>query len=91
MVDQTQIAAAQISNPPLNAKAISSPSDTVDLENFTRGIYVGGSGNVKVTMAGTEGDIDLTFVGLAAGIIHPIIAKRIWFTGTTATNIIAVW
>jgi hypothetical protein len=63
------------------------PSDSVDLQTISRGLYVGVSGNVKVT---TFADSVVTFVGLAAGIIHPIRAKRVWATGTDATSIVAV-
>lgn len=64
------------------------PNDGADLANNTRGIYLGSTGNLAVTMAGGE---QITFVGLASGIIHPIRAKRIWATGTTAANIIGAW
>ena len=64
------------------------PSNTVDLAQVTRGIYVGVSGDLKVDMVagGT-----VTFVDLAAGMIHPIAAKRIYQTGTDATNIIGLY
>lgn len=65
------------------------PSDTVDLaRGATKGIYLGGGGNVKVDLA--NGD-SVTFTGLAGGVIHPISAKRVWATGTTATSILAVY
>jgi hypothetical protein len=64
------------------------PSDGSDLAVFTRGIYVGASGDVVVTTVG--GNV-VTFVGLAAGMIHPICARRIWSTGTTATDIVGVY
>lgn len=64
------------------------PHDTNVLTNTTRGIYVGVTGNVKVTMIGGE---TVTFAGLAAGVIHPIAAQIIWSAGTTATSIIGVW
>lgn len=53
----------------------------------TRGLYVGVSGNVKVTMLdGTE----ITFGNLAAGVIHPLQVVQVFSTGTTATGIIAL-
>lgn len=64
------------------------PHDTTSLTHTTRGIYVGVAGNVKVTMIGGEA---VTFVGLAAGVIHPIAAIIIWSAGTTATSIIGVY
>lgn len=64
------------------------PHDTNAVTHDTRGIYVGVSGNVKVTTIGGEA---VTFVGLAAGVIHPIAAHIIWSTGTTATSIVGVY
>lgn len=90
MVTPTKLPAAQITAPPVNAAAIT-PSNTVDLDEYTRGIYVGVTGDLKVDMPGDEGDASVTFVGLAAGVIHPIVASRIYATGTSATSIVAVW
>lgn len=55
--------------------------------NPTRGIYVGGSGNVAVVMASGK---TVTLTALAAGVIHPFSVTQVK-TGTTATNIILVW
>lgn len=65
------------------------PADGTDQPHITRGIYVGVTGNVKVDMSG--GETAITFVGLAAGVIHPIRAVRIYSTGTTATSIVGVY
>ena len=62
------------------------PSDTADLPAASTSIYVGVSGNLKVTMLGGE---ILTFSNVPVG-WHPIRATRVW-TSTTATNIVAVW
>ena len=62
------------------------PADATDIVP-TRGVYVGVSGDLAVDMS--DGST-VTFVGLAAGIIHPISVKRIYATGTTATSILAV-
>ena len=64
------------------------PSDTVNLANVCRGLYVGVTGNVVVVHAdGTT----VTYVSLAAGVVHPIQAFRINNTNTTATNIVALY
>lgn len=63
-------------------------SDAADLPYWTRGIYVGTSGDVKVTTV--TGQV-LTFKALAAGIVHPICAARVWATGTSAADIIGVY
>lgn len=70
------------------------PSDTEDLLDdggysvTTRGVYVGTSGDVAVMWAdGTT----TTFVAPATGIAHPWKAKRILDTGTTASDIVALF
>lgn len=65
------------------------PHDTNDLAGgATKGLYVGGSGNVVVIMAN---DDEVTFTGLSAGVVHPFSVKRVKATGTTATSIVAVY
>lgn len=54
----------------------------------TRGIYVGGSGDLAVEF---EDGTQLTFVDVAAGIIHPIAAAKVLQSGTDATSLVAVW
>ena len=76
-----------INAPALNGFAVT-PSDSADLANVARGVYVGATGNLRVTTI--NGDV-VTFTALAAGVIHPISARRIHSTGTTATSIIAVY
>lgn len=69
-----------------NAYAVT-PSDSTDLAAPARALYVGGSGNVKINDSGNGA---VTFVGVAAGSILPVMARRVYATGTTATNIIAL-
>lgn len=71
---------------PGDAAAVS-PSDTVNLA-YPSVVYVGGSGNVKITTA--QGSA-VTFTGVQAGSIIPVQALRVWNTGTTATNMVAVY
>ena len=62
------------------------PSDTTDLAEVSRALNVGASGTVRVTtVEGTTATIQI-----AAGIAFPIRAARIWATGTTAVNIVAL-
>lgn len=80
-------------NPGLNAPGITfaavTPNDSTDLPaGASRGLYVGVSGNVKINDVNGAA---VVFVGLAAGIIHPIRAHRVWNTGTDATSIVAVY
>ena len=62
------------------------PSDTADLSEASRAINVAQSGTVRMTTV--EGTTATIFV--AAGIAFPIRASRIWSTGTTATDIVAL-
>lgn len=73
------------SEPAYDAASIT-PSDTTRIGGV-RGLYIGGAGDVKIT---TEGGSDITFAGVVAGSILPIRATRVYATGTTADNIIAL-
>lgn len=70
---------------PLTGFAAVTPHDTNELANWSRAVYVGASGDLKFTSAGGD---TVTLVGLAAGIWHPIRAKIIFSTDTTATSIV---
>ena len=85
MTQTATIGDPRASEPAHHAVAVV-PSDTIDLPAASTFIYVGVSGNVKVTMLGGE---ILTFANVPVG-WHPIRVTRVW-TSTTATNIIAVW
>ena len=78
---------AGLESPAEGGSAIT-PNDSADLATSTRGLYVGASGDVKVTLVGGD---TVTFTGLAAGIIHPLRAERVFATGTTATSIVGVY
>lgn len=63
-------------------------SDSAFLSTPVRGIYVGTSGDVCVMAL--SGEV-VTFKNLAAGMIHPIAAQKIFSTGTTATDIVGIY
>lgn len=65
-----------------------SPSDTVDLPDGVRGVYVGGPGNIAIV--GLDGAV-VTFTGVLVGSILPVQARRINVTNTTATNLVALY
>jgi hypothetical protein len=74
--------------PAASAAAIT-PNDSADLSNVTRGIYVGGGGNVKVDMNDTGTAV--VFYNVPVGVVLPIRAARVYSTGTTATNLVALY
>ena len=63
-------------------------SDTNIYAQPTRGLYVGGSGNLTVDMA--DGGVAVTFVGVQGGTILPIQVTRV-YVATTATSIVALY
>lgn len=62
-------------------------SDSTVIEN-TRALYIGTAGNLKVTLV--EGG-DVTFVGLGSGTVLPVQAVKVWSTGSTASNVLALY
>lgn len=59
-----------------------------DFANVSRALYVGTTGDVKVTLAGGG---DVTFPTVPAGAWLPVRATKVVISGTTASNIVAVW
>jgi len=55
----------------------------------TRALWVGGAGNVAVTCYRT-GNV-ITFVGVPAGTMIPIVVSKVMSTNTTATSILALF
>jgi hypothetical protein len=65
------------------------PNNTLVYEQPTRGIYVGGAGNITAEMPDTGASV--LFVGLLAGVVYPFQVTRVYSTGTTATNLVALY
>lgn len=65
------------------------PSDSTELVKMTKGLYVGGSGDVKVLLAGDT--VPVTFSSVTAGTILPIRVARVYATGTTAILMLALY
>jgi hypothetical protein len=73
------------------------PSDTTNIPSVSTEdgsgnngcvLYVGGGGNLKVLTVGND---EVTFVNIQDGSFIPIQVLRVYATGTTATNIVAIW
>lgn len=72
---------------PASDVAVVTPHNTNTIAEC-RGLFVGGAGHLKVTMADGE---DVTFSNVPAGRFMPIRATRVFATGTTATSIMAYY
>jgi len=73
---------------PLTHAVAVTPHNTNELSYVTRAVYVGGLGDVAVTMQDSG---NVTFADVPAGTILPIRVKIVKATGTTATDIIGLW
>lgn len=87
-VDPYRAAPRSIANPAEKAFAIT-PTDDVLLEDYPRGLWVGGAGDISLKLIGD--DTAVTFAGVVAGSLLPLRVKEVRATGTTATNIVGVY
>jgi len=74
-----------IDGPATNAVAVT-PNDATDLATTSRALYVGTAGNLAVT---TVGGSTVTLVGVSGWV--PVRVARVLATGTTASDIVALW
>ena len=74
---------------PAEHAAAVTPNDSTDLTTSARALYVGTAGNVVLDTVG--GETSITFSNVAAGSWLEVRAARVRATGTTASNIVAVW
>jgi hypothetical protein len=71
------------------------PSNTVNIPSISGGtntqacvLYIGSGGTLKVL---TEGNDEVTFVNVPSGSFLPVNVLRVFASGTSASNIIAIW
>lgn len=71
------------------------PSDSANIPPITGGtsnngclLYIGGTGSVKVTTVGGD---EVTFSAVPVGTFMSVQVVKVWATGTSATNIVALW
>ncbi len=64
------------------------PNNDVDLPIIPKGIWVGTGGDVR--LRGINSAADVTFKAVPSGYIIPVRPSRIYATGTTATDIVAL-
>ena len=85
MKDEFESFVIGLESPPQGGFAIT-PDDGTDLPFVTRAINCGTAGTLHVTLANGS-DVTLT---IAAGIILPLRARRVWASGTTAAQIVGL-
>ena len=77
--------------------AVVTPSNTANIPNISTQdgsgnegncLYIGGAGNVKVMTVGGD---EVIFHAVPAGTTLQVKVLRVFATGTTATNILALW
>ena len=70
------------------------PSDTANIPSVSGGtnngcvLYVGSAGNLRVQTVGGD---DVTFNNINTGAFTPVQIVKVYATGTTASNILALW
>lgn len=73
---------------PSELVAAVTPADGSDLTNgVCRGLYIGTFGDVTMDVGGAT----ILFKGVSSGSILPVRASRVRATGTTATDIVALY
>ena len=70
------------------------PSDTANVPSVSGGtnngcvLYVGSAGSLRVQTVGGD---DVTFNNINTGAFIPVQIVKVYATGTTASNILALW
>jgi hypothetical protein len=88
MADPFDNCCNDLSAPARKALAVT-PNDTDPLVNVPKALYVGTGGDIA--MRGIDGDVDQAWKNVPSGVILPIRAQYIRATGTTATDILALY
>ena len=79
---------AGLESPAFDASSVT-PHDVNDLTSTARALFVGVGGDVVAILKGDAASV--TFKNVPAGSFMPVAARRVLATGTTATNILALW
>lgn len=68
-------------------------SDTDVLSSVTRGLYIGSAGNLNVQFGIKQNGeyANALFMGVRAGSVLPIRVNKVFNTGTSAGNILALY
>ena len=88
MTDFFSSSADSVSAPARRAVAVV-PHDTDPLPDIPKALYVGGGG--AIAMRGVDGAADQLWKNVPAGSVLPFRARWIRATGTTATDLLALY
>ena len=86
------VGAGDIVSGPARRAQVVVPSDTTDLVDIPKGIYVGTGGDI--TMIGVDapaGATGVTWKNVPAGALIPFRPRRILATGTTAASMLGLY
>ena len=76
---------------PYSGAAAVTPSNTVDLPTIAKGFIIGSVAGGTALKADMQGGETVTFLILQTGVVYPFIVKRIYATGTTVSEITALY
>jgi hypothetical protein len=74
---------------PLTNSFAITPSDTLELPFVTRAVYVGGTGDITLRLAG--GTASQLIKAVPVGTVLPLRVRQVFATGTGATLIIGMY
>lgn len=87
MTNPWQMLREELTSPAFHHAAVT-PHDSTLFATAARAIYVGTAGDVAIVSVNDEA---VTYKNVPAGTIISVICKRVNATGTTATDIVAMW
>ena len=88
MADAFSTTADGVSAPARRALAVS-PHDSNELTDIPKALYVGTGG--AITMRGVDGSADQLWKNVPSGAILPFRVRYVRATGTTATDLLALY
>ncbi|GAA3271552.1 hypothetical protein NZL82_15685 [Sphingomonas sanguinis] len=91
MADVFSSSADTVSSPATRAVAIT-PSDSTDLPDIPKGVYVGTGGDITMIGVGAPASATgVTWKNVPAGALIPFRPRRILATGTTAASMLGLY
>lgn len=81
-----QTFAQSVTAPAVDAFPVT-PSDTEDLPQTARALYVGNAGDLSLV---TAGGATVTFAAVAGSMVLPVMTARVRASGTTASSIVGL-